>query len=216
MPRRRSTTSRPSPWSVICPPSARGASAADLRSGLACLGHQTPASRKMMEKIASSTITQKIDSTTDLVVSWPDALGAAADLQALEAADDGDHDAEDRRLDHAGVEMPGADRVAQPVEELHEGEVEIDRCRRPRRPASPAMSPQKASSGIEISQRDDARQDQPLDGIEADRAHGIDLLVDLHRADLGGEGAARAAGDDDRGQQRRPARGTCRCRRPRR
>src|SRR6185437_13500250 len=25
--------------------------------------------------------------------------------------------------------------------------------------------------------------------------------VDLHRADLGGEGAARAAGDDDRGQQ---------------
>ena len=29
----------------------------------------------------------------------------------------------------------------------------------------------------------------------------IDLLVELHRADLGGERAARAAGDDDRGQQ---------------
>ena len=29
----------------------------------------------------------------------------------------------------------------------------------------------------------------------------IDLLVDLHRADLRGEGAARAAGDDDRGEQ---------------
>ena len=34
-------------------------------------GHQTSANRKMIEKIASSTITQKIDSTTDLVVSWP-------------------------------------------------------------------------------------------------------------------------------------------------
>ncbi len=29
----------------------------------------------------------------------------------------------------------------------------------------------------------------------------VDLLVDLHGADLGGEGAARAAGDDDRGQE---------------
>ena len=35
------------------------------------IGHHTSASRKMIEKIASSTITQKIDSTTDLVVSWP-------------------------------------------------------------------------------------------------------------------------------------------------
>ena len=33
------------------------------------IGHHTFASRKMIEKIASSTITQKIDSTTDLVVS---------------------------------------------------------------------------------------------------------------------------------------------------
>ncbi len=44
----------------------------------AVFGHQTPASRKMMEKIASSTMTQKIDSTTDLVVELADALGAAA------------------------------------------------------------------------------------------------------------------------------------------
>ena len=29
----------------------------------------------------------------------------------------------------------------------------------------------------------------------------IDLLVELHRAELGGEGAAGAAGDDDRGEQ---------------
>ena len=36
---------------------------------LGAFGHQTPASRKMTEKIASSTITQKIDSTTAFVVS---------------------------------------------------------------------------------------------------------------------------------------------------
>jgi len=34
-------------------------------------GHQTFASRKMIENMASSTMTQKIDSTTERVVSWP-------------------------------------------------------------------------------------------------------------------------------------------------
>jgi len=38
---------------------------------LSALDHYTFASRKMMEKIASSTITQKIDSTTERVVSCP-------------------------------------------------------------------------------------------------------------------------------------------------
>ena len=35
------------------------------------LRHHTFASRKMIENIASSTMTQKIDSTTERVVSWP-------------------------------------------------------------------------------------------------------------------------------------------------
>ena len=38
---------------------------------LAAFGHYTSASRKMIENTASSTMTQKIDSTTDFVVSWP-------------------------------------------------------------------------------------------------------------------------------------------------
>ncbi len=38
---------------------------------LSAFGHHTPASRKMIENMASSTMTQKIASTTDLVVSWP-------------------------------------------------------------------------------------------------------------------------------------------------
>ena len=45
------------------------------------------------------------------------------------------------------------------------------------------------------------RQDQRFDRRDADRAHRVDLLGDLHRSDLGGEGRARAAGDHDRGHQ---------------
>ena len=52
-------------WSTICRPGAGGRSACDG------LRHHTLASRKMIEKMASSTITEKIASTTDLVVSWP-------------------------------------------------------------------------------------------------------------------------------------------------
>ena len=73
-PRSFSTTSRPSRWSTSWPPSKqlgrRGLLGMLLRRG-GGIGHHTFASRKMIENIASSTITQKIDSTTDLVVSWP-------------------------------------------------------------------------------------------------------------------------------------------------
>ena len=50
-------------------------------------------------------------------------------------------------------------------------------------------------------QRDEARKDQHADRIEPDHGQRIDLLAHLHRADLGGDRAARAAGDHDRGQQ---------------
>ena len=66
-----------------------------------------------MENTASSTITQKIDFDHRAGGELADALGAAADLQPLEAADGGDDEAEHRRLDHAGVEVPDAHRVAQ-------------------------------------------------------------------------------------------------------
>ncbi len=58
-----------------------------------------------------------------------DALGAAPHLQALEAADGRDDEAEHRRLDHAGIEVPTAPTVSRSaVEELHEREVEVDRA----------------------------------------------------------------------------------------
>src|SRR6185312_767319 len=129
-----------------------------------------------------------------------DALGAALDLQPLEAADRSNDEAEHRRLDHAGIEMPDPDRVAQPVEELHEGEVEIDRAGHRAAQQAGHVSPERQQRHRQ-HQRQDARQHQPFDRVEPDRAHGVDLLVHLHGADLGGEGAARAAGDDDGGEQ---------------
>jgi hypothetical protein len=60
----------------------------------------------------------------------------------------------------------------------------------------------KVSSGSEHD-RHQARDDQHLDGRQSQGADGVDLLLHLHRADLGGEGGARAPGDDYRGEQRR-------------
>ena len=50
-------------------------------------------------------------------------------------------------------------------------------------------------------QRHDPRQHQHLHRIEAERANGVYLFVDLHGADLRRERAAGAAGNDDGGDQ---------------
>ena len=63
--------------------------------------------------------------------------------------------------------------------------------------------------GIEGEQRKHQNQGenswhhQHLDRVEPDGHQGVDFLVDLHGADLGGEGGARATGDDNRGEQDR-------------
>ena len=93
-----------------------------------------------------------------------------------------------------------ADRAVQLGEEGRDGDVERD-------PGHQRAAEQPHHVGVEDEQRqrqhqtEQPRQHQHLDRIEAEGAHRVDLLVDLHRADLGGEGAARAAGDDDRRQQ---------------
>ncbi len=96
--------------------------------------------------------------------------------------------------------MPWAHRVAQPLEELHEGEIQVEG-------AGDGAAQQAGHVAPEGQQRHrdhqghDARQDQPFDGVEPDRAHGIDFQVDLHGADLGREGAARTSRHDDGGEQ---------------
>ena len=57
------------------------------------------------------------------------------------------------------------------------------------------------SSGRADDQRDQARQHQDLDRIEAHDVQRIDLLTHLHGTDLGGDRRTGAAGDHDRGEQ---------------
>ena len=60
---------------------------------------------------------------------------------------------------------------------------------------------EEGQDGERDRERDDARQHQRLDWVEAHGFEGIDLLAHLHGADLGRVGAARAPGDHDRHDQ---------------
>ena len=76
-----------------------------------------------------------------------------------------------------------------------------------RDPAEDAAADDRHDRGVEAEQRhhqhgrEHAREDQRLHRRDADRAHRVDFLGELHRADLRGEGRAGAAGDHDRGHQ---------------
>ena len=72
--------------------------------------HHIPIEAKKMANRPSSTITRKIDFTTDAVVLQPERLGAALDLQPLGAGHHPDHQPHERRLDHAHLEMGHRDR----------------------------------------------------------------------------------------------------------
>jgi hypothetical protein len=130
-----------------------------------------------------------------------DAFGTARDRQPFVAADQRDADGEERCLEDTEPEAPKRDRALQLAEIERERNAELES-------AHDGAAEQPHHIGIEgqqrqaDDQRQDARNDQNLDRIEAKGADGVDLLVHHHGADLGGKGAARAAGDDDGRQQR--------------
>ena len=88
------------------------------------------------------------------------------------------------------------DRVTQLMQEEREGDVEVEI-------AHGAAADQTHRIRIERQQRqrehdaEEARQHQDLDRVEAGDLDGIELLADLHGADLRGEGRPRSSGDDD-------------------
>src|ERR1700691_3046099 len=129
-----------------------------------------------------------------------DAFGAARDRQALVAADKRDTGAEERRLDDTEPEAPKRDRAPQLFREHRKGDAEIG-------PADEGAARDAHEIGVERQQRQGKdqrqkpRQNQQFDRIETQDADGVDFLVHHHGADLGGEGAARAAGENDRGQE---------------
>src|SRR5665213_2411466 len=130
----------------------------------------------------------------------PDAFGTARDGQSFVAADQGDGDGEEGRLDDPQPEAPQGNRTAELHEEGGKGDVEHG-------PRHKRTAEHPHDVGVESQQRqcrdegDNPRQYQHVDRIEPERADRIYLFVHHHGADLGGEGAARTAGDDDRSHQ---------------
>src|SRR5688572_12462318 len=123
-----------------------------------------------------------------------------AHLHAAQRTDQRDQHREDRRLDHAYPEGVLADRALDAVDVLPEGNVDEI-------PGQDRAADESHGVGDDRQdrQRDDEAQDardhQYLDRIHPHGAQRVDLVVQLHGADLGRERAARAAGDDDGGQQ---------------
>src|SRR5205085_3134544 len=57
--------------------------------------------------------------------------------------------------------------------------------------------------GRDDHQRQEARHHEVLDRVDAEHRGGVGLLADLARAEVGGDGRAGNAGEDDRGHERR-------------
>ncbi len=129
-----------------------------------------------------------------------DFLRIAFDQHALEAARQGDDEAEDRRLDQADPQIGERDDLLQ---SLNVGE----RRNAERQPDEDAAAEKRHQHRPEGEQRhhdhgrDQAGNDQRLDRRHADRPHRVDLFGDLHRSELRREGRAGTAGDHDRGHQ---------------
>jgi hypothetical protein len=75
-----------------------------------------PIDAKKMANSPSSTMTKKIDFTTDVVVCRPERFRASLDFQAFAAGDRADCERHERRLDDADQEMIHGDGFAQPVD----------------------------------------------------------------------------------------------------
>ena len=148
----------------------------------------------------SSTITRKIDSTTEAVVCRPSDSALPLTAKALDAGHHADHQRHERRLDHADLEGVERNRFLEPRQE----NVGIDAAIEPAHQPAAIERRHRAEEGQDRhadDQRDDARQDQHLDRVEAHGAQRVDFLAHLHRAELGGVGAARAAGHHDADDQ---------------
>ena len=176
------------------------AEAVDLDDGLRFPAHSQPISVKKTAKKASRTMTRKIAWTTAVVVLRPTSSAFDSTCMPWKQPAMRDDQAEDRRLDQQLPEVGHRHDLADALDEGDRRDVERD-------PAEDAAADDRDDRGVEAEQRhhqhgrEDAREDQRLHRRDADRAHRVDFLGQLHRADLGGEGGARAAGDHDRGHQ---------------
>src|SRR6202012_256111 len=111
----------------------------------------------------------------------PNALCAAGGAQAVEAADGGDDEAGEERLGDAFDDVSEDERLEGGVEECAALETEEADC--DERAAGDAAG--VGHDGEEEEHEDSgnqARRDELAHGVGAERAHGVDLLGDLHGA----------------------------------
>jgi hypothetical protein len=128
-----------------------------------------------------------------------DAFGATFDAEALVAADGGDDEAEDERLDESNDEITELQRVDGARPELSGRDVESG--------GGDGESAEKAGANTECGKDrhhhdggDEARSHEFADGVDAEGADGVDLIGDDHGAEFGGHGGGVAAGDEKRGE----------------
>jgi hypothetical protein len=136
-----------------------------------------------------------------LVDGAADPLGAARCGHALVTTDDRDDRPEQDRLDRRSPQVGGTRVRQQRGEERAERRLEGQR----RQHAAEEAEQQRVDvqQAGDDHQRQEARDDQVLDRVDAEHLQRVELLADLARPQVGGDRRARDAREDDRGHERR-------------
>ncbi|MNO72264.1 hypothetical protein D3C76_632050 [compost metagenome] len=130
----------------------------------------------------------------------PHRLGAAADLEAFQAADGGDQEGEERCLGQAYQEVLHANVALQQRQEHGRRNIQCQGAYH--RTANDAADHRDKGEQRQRNQQGQyPRHHQQFHGVEAQRADGVNFFVGLHRADLRGERAGSAAGHENGCQQ---------------
>ena len=164
--------------------------------------HQMSSSWNSTAKAASSRITATMLCTTVEVVAMPSARVSRRTVMPMRQPISGDEQREHRRLREPDVDVLDREAVLQPREEGRRRDVE-HRVGDQHRAEQAHHVADEDEQRHRDHQRQHARQHQHVHRRQAERADRVGLLVQPHRAELRGEGRARAAGDDDRDDDRR-------------
>ncbi len=148
-----------------------------------------------------ATKSSRKDDDDRLVDRVADTLRAAAGVHALVGGDDrGDH-AEDERLQQADPQVGQLGQGGEAREVRARGAVLEDHVE-----DVAAGDADDADHAVE-EERDEhagehARDDEALDRVDAQHHHRVELLADLAGAEVGGDGGAAGAGDEQGGADR--------------
>src|SRR4051794_9554824 len=155
---------------------------------------------RLREHVVEGEYPQERDDNR-LVHSSTHAFGAAGRSHALVTGDDGDDGSEEGRLDDGPPEVSGT-RIRQQGRE--------ERTQRRLEGESGQNAPEDAEhEGVDVEEArhdhegEESWDDEVLDRVDAQHLEGVQLLADLAGAEVGRDGRARHAGEDDRGHERR-------------